>query len=115
MQTFSVLADQTRRRIVELLATSDMVAGDIHSHFRVTGPAVSQHLKVLRDAKLVRVKIDAQRRVYSLDPRGLDELEAWLGNIRKFWNQRLDAVERALERALVADKKGAEASKKRKS
>ncbi len=92
-----------------------MVAGDIHSHFRVTGPAVSQHLKVLRDAKLVRVKIDAQRRVYSLDPRGLDELEAWLGNIRKFWNQRLDAVERALERALVADKKGAEASKKRKS
>ena len=91
-----------------------MVAGDIHSHFRVTGPAVSQHLKVLRDAKLVRVKIDAQRRVYSLDPRGLDELEAWLGNIRKFWNQRLDAVERALERALVADK-SAEASKKRKS
>ncbi len=91
-----------------------MVAGDIHSHFRVTGSAVSQHLKVLRDAKLVRVKIDAQRRVYSLDPRGLDELEAWLGNIRKFWNQRLDAVERALERALVADK-SAEASKKRKS
>ena len=87
-----------------------MVAGDIHSHFRVTGPAVSQHLKVLRDAKLVRVKINAQRRVYSLDPRGLDELEAWLGNIRKFWRQRLDA----LERALVADK-SAEASKKRKS
>jgi DNA-binding transcriptional ArsR family regulator len=114
MQTFSVLADHTRRRIVELLATGDMVAGDIHSHFRVTAPAVSQHLKVLRDAKLVRVKVDAQRRVYSLDPRGLDELETWLGNIRKFWNQRLDA----LERALVADKKAdahANPDRKRKS
>lgn len=110
METFSVLADQTRRRIVELLATGDMAAGEIHGHFRMTGPAVSQHLKVLRDAKLVRVKVDAQRRVYSLDPRGLDELEEWLLGIRKFWNQRLDA----LERALVADKKAA-TEKKRKS
>ena len=112
MQAFSVLADHTRRRIVELLATGDMAAGDIHSHFHVTGPAVSQHLKVLRDAKLVRVKVDAQRRVYSLDPRGLDELEGWLAGIRKFWNQRLDA----LERALLADKKATtDANKKRKS
>ncbi len=109
MQTFSVLADQTRRRIVELLATGDMVVGDIHSHFDVTGPAVSQHLKVLRDARLVRVKVDAQRRVYSLDPRGLDELEEWLLGIRKFWSQRLGA----LERALVADKKNDKTIKKK--
>jgi DNA-binding transcriptional ArsR family regulator len=104
MQTFHVLADPTRRRIVELLATGDMGAGDIHGHFRMTGPAVSQHLKVLRDAHLVRVKADAQRRVYSLDPHGLDELEEWLLGIRKFWTQRLDA----LERALVAEKAAVE-------
>lgn len=112
METFTVLADPTRRRIVELLATGDMGAGDIHRHFRMTGPAVSQHLKVLRDARLVRVKPEAQRRVYSLDPRGLDELEEWLLGVRKFWNQRLDA----LERALVAEKaeKPAKAEKKRK-
>ena len=114
MPTFAVLADPTRRRIVELLATGDMGAGDIHGHFRMTGPAVSQHLKVLRDAHLVRVKVDAQRRVYSLDPRGLDELEEWLLGIRKFWNQRLDALERALVAEKAADKK-TPTEKKRKS
>jgi DNA-binding transcriptional ArsR family regulator len=113
METFTVLADPTRRRIVELLATGDMGAGDIHRHFRMTGPAVSQHLKVLRDAHLVRVKPAAQRRVYSLDPRGLDELEEWLTNVRRFWNQRLDALERALT---AETKKTATATeKKRKS
>ncbi len=111
MQAFSVLADPKRRRIIELLATGDMGAGEIHGHFRVTGPAISQHLKVLRDAKIVRVKVDAQRRVYSLDPHGLDELEEWLLGIRKFWNQRLDA----LERALASDKKTTADTRKRKS
>jgi DNA-binding transcriptional ArsR family regulator len=98
--TFSALSDPKRRRIVELLATGEMSAGEINKHFRVTGPAISQHLKVLREAHLVRVKVDAQRRVYSLDPKGLDELEEWVAAIRKFWSHRLDA----LERALVADK-----------
>jgi len=110
METFTVLADPTRRRIVELLATGDMGAGDIHRHFRMTGPAVSQHLKVLRDARLVRVTPEAQRRVYSLDPRGLDELEEWLLAVRKFWNQRLDA----LERALTAEKLPAKTEKNEK-
>ena len=99
--TFTALADPKRRRIVELLATGEMSAGDINKHFRVTGPAISQHLRVLRDARLVRVRADAQRRVYSLDPKGFDELEEWLIAIRKFWNHRLDA----LERALLADNK----------
>jgi DNA-binding transcriptional ArsR family regulator len=94
--TFTALADPKRRRIVELLATGEMAAGDINKHFRVSGPAISQHLKVLRDAHLVRVRVDAQRRVYSLDPKGLDELEEWLMGIRKFWSGRLDALERAL-------------------
>jgi DNA-binding transcriptional ArsR family regulator len=94
--TFTALADPKRRRIVELLATGEMAAGDINKHFRVSGPAISQHLKVLRDAHLVRVRVDAQRRVYSLDPKGLDELEEWLTSIRKFWSHRLDALERVL-------------------
>lgn len=115
MPSFAVLADPTRRRIVELLATGDMGAGEIHGNFRMTGPAVSQHLKVLRDAHLVRVKVDAQRRVYSLDPRGLDELEEWLLGIRTFWSQRLDALERALvaEKA-VAEKAVTEPTKKKR-
>jgi DNA-binding transcriptional ArsR family regulator len=96
VETFTALADPKRRRIVELLATGEMAAGDINKHFRVSGPAISQHLKVLRDAHLVRVRVDAQRRVYSLDPKGLDELEEWLTAIRKFWSGRLDALERAL-------------------
>jgi DNA-binding transcriptional ArsR family regulator len=94
--TFAALADPKRRRIVELLATGEMAAGDINKHFRVSGPAISQHLKVLRDAHLVRVRTDAQRRLYSLDPKGLDELEEWLMTIRRFWNGKLDALERVL-------------------
>ncbi|MDB4939285.1 MAG: regulatory protein ArsR [Labilithrix sp.] len=96
METFTALADPKRRRIVELLATGEMAAGDINRHFHVTGPAISQHLKILRDAHLVRVRVDAQRRLYSLDPKGLDELEAWISSVRKFWNHRLDALERVL-------------------
>lgn len=105
MVTFTALADPKRRRIVELLATGEMAAGDIHKHFRVSGPAISQHLKVLRNAHLVRVRVDAQRRVYSLDPKGLDELEEWLMAVRKFWSGRLDALERALRADLPPESK----------
>jgi DNA-binding transcriptional ArsR family regulator len=97
--TLTALADPKRRRIVELLAQSEggeMSAGDINKHFRVSGAAISQHLKVLRDACLVRVKVDAQRRLYSLDPKGLDELDAWMTGIRKLWSARLDAFEAKL-------------------
>ncbi len=105
MVTFTALADPKRRRIVELLATGEMAAGEINKHFRVSGPAISQHLKVLREAHLVRVRVDAQRRVYSLDPKGLDELEEWLMGIRKFWSGRLDALERALRADLPPESK----------
>ena len=105
METFAALADPKRRRIVELLATGEMAAGDINKHFRVSGPAISQHLKVLRAAHLVRVRVDAQRRVYSLDPKGLDELEEWLMGVRKFWSGRLDALERVLRADLPPESK----------
>jgi DNA-binding transcriptional ArsR family regulator len=96
MQVFSALADPTRRHIVELLAKGERSAGDLVREFTLTQPAVSQHLRALRDARLVRVRNVAQRRMYSLDPRGLSEIDAWLSRYRAFWTTHLDALEHAL-------------------
>lgn len=96
MLAFAALADPTRRRIVEMLATSELPAGDIARRFDMTAPAVSQHLKLLKNAGLVHVRRDAQRRIYALDPRGLAELDAWIGRYRRFWHDRLDTLEREL-------------------
>jgi len=96
MESLTALADPTRRKIVEMLGRGERAAGDIAEHFAVSGPAISQHLKVLREAKLVAVRIDGQRRIYSLDAAGLDEIEGWLVDVRRFWTRRLDALEQAL-------------------
>jgi DNA-binding transcriptional ArsR family regulator len=93
---FAALADPTRRRIVEMLAARELAAGEIARRFDMTPPAVSQHLKLLRDAGLVHVRRDAQRRIYALDPRGLAELDAWIGRYRRFWHDHLDTLEREL-------------------
>ncbi|HZY98266.1 MAG TPA: metalloregulator ArsR/SmtB family transcription factor [Candidatus Baltobacteraceae bacterium] len=97
MQAFAALADPTRRRIVDLLAKGERSAGDVGRHFTLTQPAVSQHLRTLRDAGLVRVRNDAQRRMYSLDAKGLAEIDKWLSRYRTFWTKHLDALERALQ------------------
>jgi DNA-binding transcriptional ArsR family regulator len=89
MDAFAALADPTRRRIVEMLAERELAAGDIARRFDMTAPAVSQHLKILRSAELVRVRNDAQRRMYALEPRGLAGLDEWLARYRHFWNDRL--------------------------
>ena len=96
MLALNALADPTRLRIVEMLAERELSAGTIADSFDVTAPAISQHLKVLKDAKLVRVRVDAQRRIYALDPSGLDEMDRWLSRIRRFWALRLDALEHVL-------------------
>jgi DNA-binding transcriptional ArsR family regulator len=96
MQSIAALADPTRRRIIELLAQRELSAGEISARFEISAPAISQHLKVLREARLVRVHVEAQRRIYELDLDGLGELDTWLGNIRQFWRGRLDASERRL-------------------
>ena len=83
--------------MIELLGTGERAAGAIAAEFDLTAAAVSQHLKVLREAKLVRVRIDGPRRVYSLDPDGLAAVDAWLAGVRGFWSGRLDDLERALE------------------
>lgn len=101
MESLTALADPTRRKIVEMLGRGERAAGDIVEHFDVSGPAISQHLKVLRDAKLVAVRVDGQRRIYSLDPAGLDEIDGWLANVRRFWTGRLDALEQVLRETPV--------------
>ncbi len=79
-----------------MLAQRELSAGEIAARFAMSGAAISQHLKVLRAAQLVRVRAEAQRRIYELDPDGLGELHAWLGNIRQSWRGRLSASERRL-------------------
>ena len=96
MDAFLALADPTRRQIIESLANGESAFGDLAGQFEMSRPAVSQHLKVLREAGLVRVRKDAQRRIYRLNAEGLDELEAWLDGVRRFWGARLDDLERAL-------------------
>ncbi len=96
MEAFAALSDPTRRHIVELLADGERSAGELARRFTLSQPAVSQHLRALRDAGLVRVRRDAQRRMYSIDGRGLAQIDEWLSRYRTFWNTRLDALERAL-------------------
>jgi DNA-binding transcriptional ArsR family regulator len=98
MQSLSVLADPTRQRIVEMLAKGALSSGEIARRFDVSAPAISQHLKTLRDAKLVRVRAQAQKRFYELDAEGFDELAHWINRIRSFWSTKLDALEQELRK-----------------
>ena len=96
MDAFTALADPTRRRIIESLAAGESSFGELADNFEMSRPAVSQHLKVLRDAGIVVARADAQRRIYRLNDDSLDEVEAWLGQVREFWSKRLDRLERLL-------------------
>lgn len=98
MDTFSALADPTRRNILEMLAASGALsAGDIGKQFDSSAPAISQHLKVLREAELVEMEKKAQLRIYRINPKALDEVEAWIDRMRSYWNQRLDVLEHLLK------------------
>ena len=99
MKALEALADPTRRRIVELLADGELEAGSIAANFPVSRPAVSRHLRVLREAGLVRSRGEAQRRLYSLDPAPLAEVDEWLSRYRAFWTNRLDALDTQVRRA----------------
>ena len=114
MQSLIALADPNRRRIVEMLAGKELAAGEIGTAFDISAPAISQHLKVLKEANIVTVRVDGQRRIYALDPAGFGELDQWLAGVRRFWLPRLDELERQMERhkAEQANKPG---SKPRKS
>ena len=97
MQAFAALADDTRLRIVEELGKGERAVGDLASRFGLRQPTISQHLKVLKDAGLVRVRPDAQRRLYSVDPKGFQVIELWLEQHRRTWAKRLDALEEHMD------------------
>ena len=91
--TFSVLAEPNRRRILDLLRERERTVNELVEHLDLSQPAVSKHLKVLREANLVEVRQDAQRRWYRLQAKPLIEIETWLAPYRSFWSERLDALE----------------------
>jgi len=98
MDMFSALADPTRRKIIEILATNGQLsATEICEKFPFSPPAISQHLKILREAELVQVEKRAQQRIYTLNPRALLGLQDWTQQITRLWNQRFDALEKVLE------------------
>ncbi|RZT83816.1 ArsR family transcriptional regulator [Pseudonocardia sediminis] len=102
MHAFDVLGDPVRRRILELLATGERSSGDvvgvISDEFGISQPAVSQHLKVLRDNGFATVRPEGTRRIYAVDPSGPAVAEDWLAGLRGFWSQRLDALGTELAR-----------------
>jgi DNA-binding transcriptional ArsR family regulator len=97
-ELFSALADPTRRSIIELLATNgQMSATDIFDNFDMTHPAVSQHLKVLREAELVQMEKSAQKHLYSLNPNKMHALEDWIRQTTELWQERFDRLDSLLE------------------
>jgi DNA-binding transcriptional ArsR family regulator len=96
MHAFDVLSDPVRRRILELLADGERAAGDIggviQDEFGISQPAVSQHLRVLREAGFATVRPDGARRLYAVDAEPLREVDAWLDRFRAFWTPHLDAL-----------------------
>ena len=102
MHAFDVLGDPVRRRMMELLADGERAAGElgavVQEEFGISQPAVSQHLRVLRDHGFATVRPQGTRRLYSVDPEPLAEIDAWLQRYRRFWAQRLDALDTELVR-----------------
>jgi DNA-binding transcriptional ArsR family regulator len=106
MDTFSAVADPTRRAMLDLLVKRERSAGELVSAFpHISQPAVSKHLRILKDAGLVNMRVHAQQRIYTLQPKGLAELDAWIAKYKVFWTERLDALEQHLSRHKGAKKK----------
>lgn len=121
MQAFDILADPVRRHILELLAEGERPSGDIASaisaEFAISQPAVSQHLKVLRDNGFATVRIDGARRIYALNPAPLRETDEWFDRFRHFWEPKLDALATEIARGKKQRQKQAPrpSSERRKS
>lgn len=102
MNAFDILGEPVRRRILELLADGELAAGEvvavIQDEFGISQPAVSQHLRVLRDSGFASVRAEGARRLYTVEPAQLESVDLWLDPYRKFWNQRLDALGTELAR-----------------
>jgi len=94
---FEILAEPTRRRVLDLLREQERTVGELVDALEMSQPAVSKHLRVLRDAGLVEARVDAQRRIYALRPEPLADVDAWLAPYRKFWRGKLAALQRHLD------------------
>jgi len=112
---FEIIAEPNRRAILSLLTSSQQSVGDIERQLRMSQPAVSKHLRVLRDAGFVESTVDAQRRLYRLKPEPLQELDVWIGQFRRFWSAHVDALERHLDRIDRSQSDKAESTKTRKT
>ena len=100
MDTFTVVADPTRRAMLDLLVKHERSAGELVSAFPdISQPAVSKHLRILKDSGLVDMRVQAQQRIYTLQPKGLAELDAWIAKYKVFWPDRLDALEQHLSKS----------------
>jgi DNA-binding transcriptional ArsR family regulator len=95
---FEIIAEPNRRAILSLLATSEQSVGELERQLDMSQPTVSKHLRVLREAGFVEATVDAQRRVYRLNPEPLQEVDDWLAPFREFWSAHVDALERHLDR-----------------
>src|SRR5215207_6586173 len=95
---FEIIAEPNRRAILSLLVASEQSVGEIERQLGMPQPTVSKHLRVLREAGLVEATVDAQRRLYRLNPEPLQEVDAWLAPFRLFWSAHVDALERHLDR-----------------
>jgi DNA-binding transcriptional ArsR family regulator len=111
---FEIIAEPNRRAILSLLVSSEQSVGEIERQLRMTQPAVSKHLRVLRDAGFVESTVDAQRRLYRLKPGPFQELDTWLDQFRRFWSTHVDALERYLDRIDPSSPKKRTSSKTRR-
>ena len=102
MQAFTILSDPVRRRILEHLRVQDLSSGEVVStvgeEFGITQSAISQHLKVLRENRFANVRVDGARRIYSLEPSGLEDIDQWLAPFRRFWDTKFSALEKEVKR-----------------
>ena len=110
---FDIIAEPNRRAILSLLAACERSVGEIEDNLKLTQPSVSKHLRVLREARFVESRVDAQRRLYRINPGPLMEVDAWLAPFRRFWSAHVDALERHLERMDQPEPKKRKARKKR--
>jgi DNA-binding transcriptional ArsR family regulator len=115
MEAFDILGDPVRRCILELLADGERTAGEVTSvvrqRFGISQPAVSQHLRVLRENGFATVRADGTRRLYAVDAEPLRAVDAWLDPYRRYWNHRLDALGTELARGKKERRKPAPATK----
>jgi len=102
MDAFSVLAEPRRRKVVEILAhRGELSASEICDEFEVTPQAISQHLRVLREANVIQMEKRAQRRVYAFNPQSMNQIQVWAAEMAKMWNSRFDRLDRALNEEAV--------------